>query len=186
MHEVVENIVVNSYIFLDNLCLKRPLKYSIVQGVVGASDSQWDWMIMVIRLYLDLQRGSQIPLSVHLTQFNQIKRNCEVFYATTKKKLKVLSFCNTPQSQVCLPCRQKLLCDMTYQSVSQGNVMFNLVHRLTAEIKCNIMSVFITIYSGIQFRFCSYSNQFSQRCIQKLFLLHIKMTWKCVAESFFF
>lgn len=59
---------------------------------------------MVIHLYLDLQRGSQIPLSVHLTQFNQIKRNCEVFYATTKKKLKVLSFCNTPQSQVCLPC----------------------------------------------------------------------------------
>jgi len=122
---MIDIAIVNSYILFqlhhaenpENEMLKRPKKYSIAE-----------FLEELVRQLVGLEEFGNPPVSAppkkepgtyetaHLPEFSKKKRNCKVCYATTKKELKVLSFCNAPQCQVWLHCTADKNCFATWHS----------------------------------------------------------------------
>jgi len=110
---MIDIAVVNSYILFqlhrmehpEDESLKRNRKFSIAE-----------FREELVRQLLGLQEYDQPPVhkppkkelgsyeTLHIPIFGNTKRNCKVCYKTTKKELKVLSYCSAPQCQVYLHC----------------------------------------------------------------------------------
>lgn len=108
---MIDIAIVNSYNLFqlhhaehpDDEALKRPKKFAIAE-----------FQEELVRQLTGLDEYGQPPVfkpptrepgeyeTVHLPPFSSIKRNCKVCYATTKKELKVRSYCSAPQCQVYL------------------------------------------------------------------------------------
>ena len=54
--------------------------------------------------------------TLHMPQFSATKRNCKVCYASSKKELKVFSFCSAPQCQFYLHCTADKNCFQIWHS----------------------------------------------------------------------
>lgn len=122
---MVDIAVVNSYILFqlhrsehpDDALLNRPKKYALAE-----------YREELVRQLAGLDEYGQPPVykppkrepgpfqSVHLPAFSDKKRNCKVCYATTKRELKVFSFCNAPQCQVYLHCTAEKNCFAIWHS----------------------------------------------------------------------
>ena len=103
---------------------------------------------MVIHLYLDLQRGSQIPLSVHLTQFNQIKRNCEVFYATTKKNWRSCLSATPHRAKFACPADKN--CFAIWHTRVYHKEMWCLIWYIDWLLKLNVIScLFLLLFTVV-------------------------------------
>ena len=110
---MIDTSIVNSYILFqlhravhqDEELLQRPKKFSITE-----------FREELIRELVGLEQYGNPPIhgppkkeldmyeTHHMPKFSKAKRNCKVCYATSKKELKVLSYCDTPQCQVYLHC----------------------------------------------------------------------------------
>ena len=128
---MIDIAVVNSFILFqihragnqDVPELRRPQKYSVTE-----------FREELVRQLAGLEEYGNPPVfkpnateprdfdTVHIPQVSNTKRNCRVCYDTTKKTLKVVTYCSAPQCQVYLHCTQEKNCFQLWHSR-------NYVHR---------------------------------------------------------